>query len=439
MRDLLVVVIFALSLPFALRYPFVGILIYFWISFMNPHRYTWGFANHLPLAMVAAIVALLSAFFNFKELRFPKTRETYLFLLLWVYFTVTTVYSLYPGLAWPEWQILSKVFLMSFLTMLVVTTRERLLYFVLAIIAYIGFISLKGAVFGVLTAAQHRIFGPEMSYLADNNDVGLAMILIIPLCFTLKELLTKKWHSFGLLGIGIASVITCVLTYSRGALVGIVVMGSFYFLKARNKVVVAFAILIIVGLGFKSLPSTWFDRMETIKTYNMDGSANARINAWHFSYRMARMHILGGGFECFTREQYLLHNVWIDSFGFTAHSIYFEILAEHGFGGLAIYLSCLISILLSLRKLNRLSRYLPKAGWISVYSRAFTVSIIGFMACGSFLSRAYFDLFWAIYVAAICFKAIVFSGDWIEMPEYIDESKHINLMKLSSKKRQLIC
>jgi hypothetical protein len=40
------------------------------------------------------------------------------------------------------------------------------------------------------------------------------------------------------------------------------------------------------------------------------------------------------------------------------------------------------------------------------------------MASGAFLSLAFFDLFWAIFAAAVCFKFIVLSGNWIEESEF---------------------
>jgi probable O-glycosylation ligase (exosortase A-associated) len=428
MRDLLVVAIFAVSLLYALRYPFVGLLSYFWVSFMNPHRFSWGFAYDLPLAMVAAAVTFGSVLFHSKELKFPRTREAYLFLLLWLFITITTVNAIYPEDAWIAWQRIAKIYLMTFVAMLLITTRLRLLYFMLAIIAYIGLIGVKGAIFGILSGGQYKIWGPPDSFIADNNGMGLAMVMIVPLCFILKDDFEKKWQRYALAGVGFALVASTILTYSRGALVGLAAIGFFLFLKSKNKIIVALTLVAVIGLGLSVLPSQWFDRMNTIKSHEEDDSANMRRNSWWMSFNLARSHLLGGGFECFTLEQYQLYAPNPDLgrartaegtfVGSTAHSIYFEVIATQGFIGFAIFMSCLISILFSLRRLNRISRYLPDAGWISTYSRALTVSIIGFMASGAFLSLAFFDLFWAIFAAAVCFKFIVLSGNWIEESEF---------------------
>jgi len=430
MRDIVLLGIFAISIIQSLRNPFFAILVYYWISIMAPHRYTYGVAYYQPLAMIAALTAVASSFIHIRQLKFPKTRESYLFLFFVFFITLTTVFSIYPDEAWSEWKDVIKVLLMCFVSMLVITTRERLFYFIVGIIVFVGVISLKGAIFGVLTAGQYRVWGPEESNLADNNFVGLAMVMIIPFCFFLKNEFKKKVESYGLLSIGFASIVSAILTYSRGALLGLLAIGLSYFLKSKRKILVGVLTLIVIGIGVSKLPQHWFDRMHTIEVYGEDSSAEMRLNSWRFSFNIGKAHVLGGGFGCFTPEQYRIHapdpqmnlGYSIDKYGNkvvhaqTSHSIYFEVMAEHGLIGFALYITILISMLFSLHKVERITKKLPATQWISNYSRAFYVSLVGFMISGAFVSRAFFELFWAIYSAAICFMSIVYSGSWIDHP-----------------------
>jgi probable O-glycosylation ligase (exosortase A-associated) len=432
MRDILLIAVFAFSILLAVRTPYIGILIFFWISFMNPHRYSWGFAYNLPLAMVAAAVTFAGIYMHFKELQFPKVRETFLFLLLWGFFTLTTQFALYPNDAQQMWQINNKIFLITFIAMLVITTKERLFYFVIAIIVFIGFIGIKGTIFGLSTGGQFRVWGPPDSFMEDNNGIGLAMLIVSPFCYFAKDLFKRRWQSCALLAVGLALAASTVLTYSRGALVGLVVVAFSIFLKSERKLPLALGFLLIFAIGFNFLPEQWFERMHSIQSHDEDRSAQMRINSWMMSYNLAKAHPLGGGFECFTLEQYDRHSPdpelgrQLSGGATTAHSIYFEILATQGFGGLAIYLTCLISILLSMRKLERNFMCMPGAEWIPTYSRAFAVSIIAFMASGAFLSRAFFDLLWAIFAGAVCFKAIVYSGNWIDAPAPVPQKLHLH-------------
>ena len=69
MRSLLVALLIFGSLPLIVVKPHVGVLVWSWIGYMNPHRLTWGFAYDFPFAMVVALVTIAAWLFS----REPKT------------------------------------------------------------------------------------------------------------------------------------------------------------------------------------------------------------------------------------------------------------------------------------------------------------------------------------------------------------------------------
>ena len=66
MRDVLLTLLVFGSLPFILKRPHIGVLVWAWLSYMNPHRLTWSFAYDMPFAQIVAIT-LLIALFSTKE------------------------------------------------------------------------------------------------------------------------------------------------------------------------------------------------------------------------------------------------------------------------------------------------------------------------------------------------------------------------------------
>jgi putative inorganic carbon (HCO3(-)) transporter len=60
MRDLLVTAMVLGAIFYAFRRPWVGVMLWTWLSIMNPHRLTWGFAFDAPFAAMAAGVTMLS-------------------------------------------------------------------------------------------------------------------------------------------------------------------------------------------------------------------------------------------------------------------------------------------------------------------------------------------------------------------------------------------
>ena len=75
--------------------------------------------------------------------------------------------------------------------------------------------------------------------------------------------------------------------------------------------------------------------------------------------------------------------------GKAAHSIYFEVLGDHGFVGLALYLLILAAAWFNTFTVLRLTRGRPDLDWANRLARTLQVSMIGFLIGGAALSMAY--------------------------------------------------
>ena len=56
-------------------------------------------------------------------------------------------------------------------------------------------------------------------------------------------------------------------TYSRGALLALTAMGGVLWLRSSRKLPVAIAAIICIAGLLTFMPQKWFDRMDTINTY----------------------------------------------------------------------------------------------------------------------------------------------------------------------------
>jgi hypothetical protein len=59
MRDIALALFIFGMIPFILMRPFIGLLIWSWLGYMNPHRLCYGFAYSFPWVMLVAIVTLI--------------------------------------------------------------------------------------------------------------------------------------------------------------------------------------------------------------------------------------------------------------------------------------------------------------------------------------------------------------------------------------------
>ena len=63
MRDIAITLIVFGALPFIMARPWIGILMWSWLGYMNPHRLSWGFAFDFPFSQVTALATLLGFLF----------------------------------------------------------------------------------------------------------------------------------------------------------------------------------------------------------------------------------------------------------------------------------------------------------------------------------------------------------------------------------------
>jgi probable O-glycosylation ligase (exosortase A-associated) len=412
MRDIFVLAIIFGSVPLCFINPYFGILMWNWVAVFNPHRFTYGFAYDFPVAYVVALPTIAGVFFTKKLNRNILTRETVFLILLWTWFAVTIFYAstlplfsqhIDPGKA----QLLrvSKVLFATFLTILLVTSRERLrnLYSVLAL--SIGVLAIKGALFGVRTGGDARVWGPPDSFLADNNDLALATNMALPILFFLAAEEKRRWLKIVLRIAFVCSIFSVILSYSRGGLLGLVVVLAAIVLTSRHKVLTATFVVICAVLVFSYAPGKWMERMSGLSQGKIDRSAEGRLNAWRFAIVLTKHYPLtGGGFETFTPD--LFQRYTPDLFFAGPHSIYFQTLGEQGYVGLVLFLGLIGSCWLSLRRLARRAKHVPSLKWVGPYAYMLRASLLAYLVSGTFLPRAYFDFFYTLVATVIVMKII---------------------------------
>ena len=104
MRNIFLTGFIFASLPFILRRPWLGILMWTWLGLMNPHRLTWGFAYAMPFASAVATVTLLAIMFSREPKSMPVMPVTVILFLFMFWMTVTSVLPLYPEGVWVRWE-----------------------------------------------------------------------------------------------------------------------------------------------------------------------------------------------------------------------------------------------------------------------------------------------------------------------------------------------
>jgi putative inorganic carbon (HCO3(-)) transporter len=413
MRDIIILGLILGTLPFCFARPFFGILMWQFVSLLNPHRFAYGAAYDFPVAEAIAVPTLVGCLLFTRNWKTLATREVALILVLWGWFTFTTLYdtrlplfSDFAPITWYRWRFVSKVLLMTLVTVGLVNTRSRLRWYLLVTAGSLGFLVLKAVPFMIITGGSFRLYGPPGSSLADNNDLGLALNMTIPMFFFLAQTETGKRLRL-LMGFTFLATIPAILfTYSRGALIGLALILVLMVMQMRQRLVLIPVLFLAAVFAAFFTPEQWQHRMDFRRSGALiDDSAESRFNAWTYCWRLVQdFPLTGGGFEAFTQplfDRYAPNPRDVHG----PHSVYFGVLAEHGFIGLGLYLSLVLSCLISLRKVRVNARRWGDERQAK-YALMLQFSLLGFLISGAFLGRAYFDYYFSIVACIAVLKSL---------------------------------
>jgi len=418
MRDFILVVFIIGAAPVCLANPYFGVMMWYWVSYFNPHRFTWSYAYNFPVALFVAVPTLVGTIFAPKSMRSLLARESLFLAAIWGWFSFTYVnaqktpfFQGHMSDAAYEMSHISKILLMTFVMLLVINTREKLRGVMLITGASLGLLAVKGTIFGLRTTGESRVWGPPDSFLADNNALGLALNMCLPLLFFLAREEKNKYIRLGLRICFFCSILSVILTYSRGGLLGLAVVLLAITLKSKHKVAGMALLVTVAFLVLLFSSGEWMDRMSRFMKGDLDSSANQRLVAWETAWRFAQDYpVTGGGFDTLPDEnvfqRYKLRDL-PEGFPSTAsHSIYFQLLSDQGFVGLGLFLMMIASCLWSLWRIRRMCRMLPSANWLVDYTHMVEISILAFMVSGAFLGFVYLDVIYQMVATVVVIKIV---------------------------------
>ncbi len=406
MRDLLVTLLVFGSLPYVFKKPWFGMVLWVWISVMNPHSQGWGFARSFPFAAIIAATCMASIVMSKERFRVPVTPVSTVFMLFIFWMCVSSLFAIHFDQVGTQWVKVMKITGMTLVMFMLVRERRHIEWMIWTIVVSIGYYGVKGGLFTLRSGGNYRVWGPAGTFIDDNNAFALALIMVIPLMYYLLSLLKNRYGRYAMMGAMLLCTLASLGSYSRGAAVAMAAMILFFWAKSNNRAVIGVLLVCVMPILVLSMPSQWHERIDTIKTYEEDGSAMGRINAWRMATNLALDRpLVGGGFEIYDPGVFLLYAP-VPEDVHAAHSIYFQILGEHGFVGLLLYLTLGA---LSWREGSRvvtLARARPQLAWASNVARMLQVSLLGFAVGGAFLSLAYFDVPYYLMVALAATRAI---------------------------------
>lgn len=415
MRDAIVMIAFLGLLPLCFSRPFIGMLVWTWFTIMNPHRETFGFAYTFQFNTMIAVATLTGMLLSGERLK-PLTSRYVWILYAWFGWTIlTTFYAIKADYSYEFFmRIPFKVYLFIFLLTIMVNREERVFALLWILLLSIGYYGTNIGVMGILKLGRNlgesADFGPQDTLLQDRNHMAVALCMIIPLLHYLSNYCEQLFTRRVLTAVMVLCVIAVFVSYSRGGWICLIFIGAYYFWFVKNKAIYIITMIFASVSSLAFLPQEWFDRMNFEKI-DKDESLNVRFEMWKIITELFYQHpIMGGGFRAAQHPdifKQLADGISDLKVPFAAHSIYYEVLGEHGGVGLFLFLSVILAGVLSNFNTRKMTKGRPEFDWARDLSNALQLSILVYALGGAALSLAYFETFYVVLVLSFSLNILV--------------------------------
>ena len=422
MRDLVFVGYLALLFGLGLKRPFLLVLVYAYIDIVSPQRLTYLLLNSVPISLFA-FVGAVGGWMVFDDKRDTRIalRQVLMFLLL-IYCALTTWQADFPIDAAAKWDWVWKTLLFAIFLPLTLRTKLRIEALSLVMVFCASSIIITG---GIKTALTGGGYG-SLNLMVDNNSglyegsiISTVAVCIIPLILFLAKHGTVFPPDWRVRGFAYALCFACLLipvgTEARTGLVCAAILAGMMFFQAKRKALIAAGGVVALLCAIPFLPSSFTNRMDTIKDYQGDESAATRVAVWQWTEDYARQHPFGGGFEAYRSNHFEYETVTrvvapdggvrierlkvVDK-ARAYHSSYFEMLGEQGYPGLALWLILNYGTVFQSWRVHRRYRKTtdPDRLWIAPFALALAQGHIVYLI-GSFFVGIAFQSFVYMLIA----------------------------------------
>ena len=356
MRDLAFIAFLLAFFAMGFKRPFLLVLAYLYIDIVSPQRLTYLLLNTVPISLIAFALAVGGWILKEDKRDTRVGARQVLIVLLMLYCWLTTINADFPAEALEKWDWVWKALIFAAFLPLTLRTRLRIEALLLFMILSASSIIIIG---GIKTIASGGGGYGTLNLMVDNNSglyegstISAVAIAIIPVIIWFMHHGTIFRPDWRMKAYCLALVFACLLipvgTSTRTGLlcIGLLAVLSIRAVKRKIPYLIMLGVLGLAAVPF--LPSTFTNRMNTIKTYDADSSALTRLAVWQWTIGYAETHPFGGGFNAYLGNHIRFDvksagddpgsRVSVDQ-GRAYHSAYFEMLGEQGYVGLALWLA----------------------------------------------------------------------------------------------------
>ncbi len=369
-----------------------------------PHPLTASIALIIGLAALTFFVPTQLSLEGTLTARPPEVNLVLLFCLTGL---LSIPLAINPLVAWQEF---SGTFFRCIVIFIVIVNAVRtqtrlrgLLFLALVSAIWLSVEAINDFRLGLATVEGYRVGGRGGGIFGNPNDMALHIVTLLPICiaflFGARNLARKL-----LFGVCAAVMLAAiVLSYSRGAFLGLIVALIFMAMKfgPRHRVGIVLAILGLAGGALLLTPDNYGGRLLSIFMPSLDpnGSADSRRAELFRSLYIAIRHpLLGIGMGNYAHE--MSHT------GHVTHNAYTQVAAEMGMAALAFYTMFIVKPLRKLGQIVRETFVTRRDSQYYYLAVGMQASLLAYMVSSFFLSVSYLWYVYYLVGFAVCLRRL---------------------------------
>lgn len=411
--DLLTIFLLLLFFFFGMNRPFVALSGVAWVDIYKPQTTSLGFIQGKPLSLIITLFFLVVFFTQLKKNQKVSSPIFHILMILFmIWITVSTIYAQFPTFALIKYDTAIKTLLLAYFIPFVLPDRKATESFM-----FVSAVSFGTFIFfsGVKTLFGGGGYGVDLIGIgmwSEGSTLATQGMALIPIFWYLgnysqlsKRTKLIKWAMRGYI---LCALLTLIGTQARAGLVCLAVLLFILIISSKKKVRIILTAIVLPMTLLPFAPDSYFDRMNTIsstESVSEETSAMGRVVVWRWTLDYAAANpFFGGGFYAYMANAGQL--------GFYSkegeaqittdlpkafHSIIFEVLGEHGYAGLLIFIGLIALIFFTNLKMSKEINEDKKE--LALLSKTLNTSLLVYCAGGLFVGIAFFP--WLYYLLGI--------------------------------------
>lgn len=396
--------------------PYVALAGVIWVDLYQPQALSQSFLAGQPLSLLMTAFFALSVGLSVTKLYRPASWLYIVILPMFMgWITLTTYNAEFPLAAWPKYDTAVKIILFSYFIPYALGSRRQIELFLWILVGSMGYFIMTAGAKSFLSGGGYGldlVSDTGKVLWAEGSTLATQAIALLPIFFYVgrHSLLGGQYRFFKviLIGLAFASLMVLVGTEARTGIIalGVLVMLALAYSQSKLKAIVVVALLPIAVYPF--VTDDWLARMNTMSNTAQESSAQGRVVVWRWTIDYVNERpLMGGGFNSYLANAGKLAayrrsgEVEISQpQGKAFHNILIEVLGEHGYVGLLMYLVIIgHTLLISRRAYKRASEDWQRRLGLCVF-----MSTAVYCVGGMFIGVAFYPWLYYMYGLAVAIQ-----------------------------------